>query len=671
MHPEVMTLSSHSPDLPRMLRGQTLAWTGLHTLVWALLCCCLGGLPVAHARDHITDRSWLEDPTGQMAWAQVQQQTTQPFDGTLSRGYGTAVVWLRLRIDPRAGGAPTTPQAGLAPAALPDELVLRMRPAYLDEVVVFDPLVAGGRVGVVGDLYHPRLDVMQGASFLMPIARGDAPRDIWLRLTSSSARQIHVMALTHSEIDALEVRQNLVASLYIGVVLVLMVWGLVNSMLHREGVMSAFALLQLTAGLFGLSTTGLLRVFWPLAWSAQTLNMLGSVFSISVVFGGVLFHWRFLREFQPPRWAMGLLLGTLALAGVDFMLLASGQVMWALQNNLMSLLLAPPACLVCAATGRAWAVAEGAGAVRPALKRRTLVMFYLAFLFIMLLAVTTGLGWLPASEATLYISQLQTLVSSVLLMLMLQYRAYFVGQQRQQVLVDLEKSTLQVAYERHMREDQEKLLAMLAHEIKTPLATMHMRLDSEAKGGSAMRKAMRDMDGVIERCLQTLQVGERRLAPRMQVCDLVGITQDAVASCPQPEQLHLHLPASLSLVTDPQLLHLVLSNLLENACKYAAPGTPIDLHCSLVEAQSAKPVARMELSNLPGRAGWPDATQVFDKYYRAPQAQRQSGTGLGLFLVKNLVQNLGGEVAYEPDSTLVRFVLTLPVPLRLQVPRAQ
>ena len=648
------------PCLPRWLRWQT--WAR------ALLWCCLGALPVAHARDHIVERGWLEDATGQMTWPQVQQQAMQPFAETLSRGYGTGVVWLRLRIDPRADPAPGTATAS-------DGLVLRIRPAYLDDLVVFDPLVPGGRVGAVGDLHHPRLDVLQGADFLLPIARGDAPRDIWLRLASTSTRQIHVAAIARSDLDALSLRQNLLVSLYMGVVIVLMGWGLTNSLLHREGitgVMGAFALMQLTAGLFGLSTSGILRVFWPLEWSADALNLLGSVFAVVVVFGGIFFHWRFLREFQPPRWAMGLLLSMLVLAGFNLVLLALGHVMWALQNNLLSILLAPPVCLVCAATGRAWAGADSASA--PALSRRMLVMFYVAFLIIMVIAATTGLGWLPPTEWTLYISQLQTLVSSVLLMLMLQYRVFIGSEQRQQALLALEKTNLQMAHERHMREDQEKLMAMLAHEIKTPLATMHLRLDSTAKGGPAMRKAMRDMDGVIERCLQTLQLGDGQLAPRLQMCDLAGIVQDAVASCPQPAQVRLQQPPSVLLETDPQLLFLVLSNLLENACKYSAPETLIELQCSVIEGRDAlpaKPMVQLELSNLPGKAGWPDAAHVFDKYYRSPQAQRQSGTGLGLYLVKNLAQALGGQIAYQPDATVVRFVLTLPLPVSLPLPRAQ
>ena len=151
------------------------SWLHWRTGAWALLWCCLGVLAPAHAHDHITERSWLEDRSGQLQWPQVQQHAMQPFAETLSRGYGSGVVWLRLRIDPQASSATATARAT---AAAPDGLVLRIRPAYLDEVVVFDPLVPGGRVGAVGDKYHPRLDVLQGADFLMPIARGDAPRDV-------------------------------------------------------------------------------------------------------------------------------------------------------------------------------------------------------------------------------------------------------------------------------------------------------------------------------------------------------------------------------------------------------------------------------------------------------------------------------------------------------------
>lgn len=625
----------------------------LRALMLALLWCgaCLGGAGLAQAQDHITQRAWLEDPTGQLAWGDVRQLPTQPFVGTLNRGFGAGVLWLRLRIDPQAH----------TPAAPHEEsLVLRIRPVYLDDVQVFDPLAPGGLAGVVGDHHHPRRDALPATDFLLPIARGEAPRDIWLRLATTSTRQIHVAALPPHALAVKVAQHNLLANIYIGTTLVLVVWGLLSCVLHRESLMGFFALMQLGGVLFGLSSLGVLRVFWPQAWSAQALDSLGSACVIGAVGTGLWFHLRFLRGFAPPRWALGLLIAVLALTPINLALLAAGHTMWALQGNMVSILLAPPLFFLATLTARAWQLGSE-DAPPPPLSHRALTAFYALFLAIFVLASTTGLGWLQATEWTIYISQTQGLISSVLLMLMLQMRTHALGQQRQAALLELKKISLQVAHERQMREEIGNLLAMLTHEIKTPLATMHLRLDAQAKGGREIRQAMRDMDAVIERCLQALQLGDGQLTVHRQALKLADIVRDAVGACAQPTRVQLEVPQSLTVETDAQMLFMVLSNLLDNACKYSAPDTPIDVRATVQGTPLAQPVFKLELSNLPGKAGWPEAERVFDKYYRSPQAQRQSGTGLGLYLVQNLTHALGGQIAYQPQEERVRFVLTLPL----------
>lgn len=613
---------------------------------------CLSSAGFAHAQDHIVERAWLEDPTGQLTWAQAQQHPMQPFQETLNRGFGAAVVWLRLRIDPQAH----------TPAAPHEEsLVLRIRPVYLDDVQVFDPLAPGGLAGVVGDHHHPRRDALPATDFLLPIARGEAPRDIWLRLATTSTRQIHVAALPPHALAVKVAQHNLLANIYIGTTLVLVVWGLLSCVLHRESLMGFFALMQLGGALFGLSSLGVLRVFWPQAWSAQALDSLGSACVIGAVGTGLWFHLRFLRGFAPTRWALGLLIAVLALTPINLALLAAGHTMWALQGNMVSILLAPPLFFLATLTARAWQLGSE-DAPPPPLSHWALTAFYALLLAIFVLASTTGLGWLQATEWTIYISQTQGLISSVLLMLMLQMRTHALGQQRQAALLELKKISLQVAHERQMREEIGNLLAMLTHEIKTPLATMHLRLDAQAKGGREIRQAMRDMNGVIERCLQTQQMGDGQLSPEIRQHDLVDAVRAAVGSCSQPHRVQTHLPPTLPVQTDPQLLFIVLSNLLENACKYSESDTTIELQVLPQTDPAAPQTVALALSNLPGKAGWPDPEHVFDKYYRSPQAQRQSGTGLGLYLVKSLAHTLGGKIAYAPTDQQVRFVLTLPLP---------
>ena len=75
------------------------------------------------------------------------------------------------------------------------------------------------------------------------------------------------------------------------------------------------------------------------------------------------------------------------------------------------------------------------------------------------------------------------------------------------------------------------------------------------------------------------------------------------------------------------------------------------------------PVNTLLLTRLlkSGNAGWPDPQKIFSKYYRSPHAQRQPGTGLGLYLVKHLVDLLGGEISYQPNTDSIQLVVNLPI----------
>jgi signal transduction histidine kinase len=637
-------MSSNTPQrLPgfRWLLQWLCIWTGLLLLPLA-----------AAAQDHISERAWLEDPSGQMTWEEVQQAPFKAYTGTLSKGFGSSAIWLRLRID--AGSPAQAPQT-------PNQLVLRLRPVYLDDIRVYDPLDPEGLVGITGDQHHPRVDKLQGLSFLVPIARAPEPRHIWLRMVSTSTRQIEVQALTIDDLSRRALTQSLVLSGYVGTIAVIAVWGLVFWLFSREAVVGVFGLAQIAALLYALASMGHLRALWPLHWPAWMLDQITSVFSITAVSAGIGFHVLLLRELTPPRWSQKIHQVMLALLPLKLGMLALGWVTAALQLNMLEVLLAPPSFLLSAILASGW---NKPAQRRPALSRPVVIVFYTILVAFLLGASLPGLGIFNGSEIALYIVQLHGLATAFLLLLMLQYRSHVIQKQQRNALMDLERSQLQIQQERSVREEQEKLLAMLAHELKTPLATMSMRLDPHSSGTPEIRRAIRDMNAVIERCQQTSLLGDRQLQVRHETLRMADIVRDATSSCAQPARVELDLQPVPSLSSDRQLLFIVLNNLLENACKYAAPGTPIQLR--LRSEKTGDPATEnivLEVANQVGKADWPDADQVFEKYYRSPYARRQAGTGLGLFLVRNLVQTLGGQIDYAPDVANVRFVLVFPTHL--------
>ena len=135
---------------------------------------------------------------------------------------------------------------------------------YLDDIRVFDPL-ADGLIGVIGDRYSPKGNFPKGLDFMLPIARGDAPRDIWLRIQSTSTRQLSVQALEPQELQRPTQKQQLLFAVYIGVIFVFIVWGLIHWAFSRENIVGAFGLKRTAALMFALSTLGFTRAFWPVS----------------------------------------------------------------------------------------------------------------------------------------------------------------------------------------------------------------------------------------------------------------------------------------------------------------------------------------------------------------------------------------------------------------------
>jgi signal transduction histidine kinase len=115
-------------------------------------------------------------------------------------------------------------------------------------------------------------------------------------------------------------------------------------------------------------------------------------------------------------------------------------------------------------------------------------------------------------------------------------------------------------------------------------------------------------------------------------------------------------------LADEHYLSVVINNLLDNARKYRAPDSAIELTLGVMKNPQESGGQRVILSiaNRVGISGFPDSNRIFEKYYRSPGAMKSSGTGLGLFLVSNLSKKMGVQCQYVPTSERVRFELWFP-----------
>jgi two-component system, OmpR family, sensor kinase len=113
----------------------------------------------------------------------------------------------------------------------------------------------------------------------------------------------------------------------------------------------------------------------------------------------------------------------------------------------------------------------------------------------------------------------------------------------------------------------------------------------------------------------------------------------------------------LSIAGDPKLLFQAFSNLLSNAIKYSASGSPVEI---TAELEAGKILVTVKDSGIGIPAS--DIDQLFERYYRGSNVSGIVGTGVGLYLVKMVLEVHGGEIAVESsEGKGSKFWVRLPV----------
>ena len=296
-----------------------------------------------------------------------------------------------------------------------------------------------------------------------------------------------------------------------------------------------------------------------------------------------------------------------------------------------------------------------------------LVGVYVLVVVITLVNRLPAMGMIvPPQEGALYLNLLYALLSSICMMALIQIRAYRLGKRQQETQHRTELAQREAESERARRVEQSNFLKMLAHEMKTPLSVVRMAAGNAnlpPATGNLIDRAVSDMNGVIERLLEVERLHDQQITLQRSTFDLIELINRTIAALPGGVlRIHTDMPATQSVDSDLRLVQVVLSNLLDNALKYSPADAPVHLNVTVqlgATVEQAQQI-RIDVESLIGSAGAPDPERVFEKYYRAARAHERTGSGLGLYLVRTLVEMLGGQVTYAASGDHVRFEVMLP-----------
>ena len=206
-------------------------------------------------------------------------------------------------------------------------------------------------------------------------------------------------------------------------------------------------------------------------------------------------------------------------------------------------------------------------------------------------------------------------------------------------------------------------MAMLSHELKTPMSVIRMALGGAAIPATVrdpVARAIDDMQAVVERAVQADRLRHGRIACRPVRCRLAEEVEAVRAASRAPERIRIEAADVPSLLTDHELLRVILGNLIDNALKYSPVGSPVTVSVAS-RAHKGRAGVEIAVANPPGAAGMPDANRVFRKYYRSPGAHGKTGSGLGLHISSGMVRLIGGSISYHPLPDQARFSLWIPL----------
>lgn len=220
-----------------------------------------------------------------------------------------------------------------------------------------------------------------------------------------------------------------------------------------------------------------------------------------------------------------------------------------------------------------------------------------------------------------------------------------------------------VRREAALRTAQDRFLAAATHELKTPLATIVLLLESLRDGRLPADKRTRYLqNGLLEAerlergLTNVLTAAGLRSTTRTALArgrhesgDLVADVRSAVAAI-EPRAhvadvaLATSLPPALSIVRDAAAIQLVLRNLLDNAVKFSPPGGEVMV---VVEERPGEALVRVRDTGRGMDAD--ELAHAFAPFWRGSD-MATGGTGLGLHLVRELVTAHGGSVAAHSDG---------------------
>jgi two-component system, OmpR family, sensor histidine kinase SenX3 len=249
------------------------------------------------------------------------------------------------------------------------------------------------------------------------------------------------------------------------------------------------------------------------------------------------------------------------------------------------------------------------------------------------------------------------------------------------IIVGLVLNTIFLVREIRRNDQHDSFINAVTHELKTPLASIRLYLEtlktrdvSEARRREFYDVMLADSDLLLQTVEQVLRAGrsgDRRRRIDKSPVDLSQMVQEAV----EWARTRYHLAdgslryvesfdagARPRVLGDADELRAAVSNLIDNAVKYSDKEVEVEVEVATLDRKTAVVRVRDRGIGIPST----QLKSIFKRFYRVPMPvmKRIKGTGLGLFIVRSIVEKHGGRAFAESEGEGCGSTFTIRLPIQ-------
>lgn len=212
-----------------------------------------------------------------------------------------------------------------------------------------------------------------------------------------------------------------------------------------------------------------------------------------------------------------------------------------------------------------------------------------------------------------------------------------------------------------MIDDRERLLADVSHELRSPIARMKVALEllPEGEKRDLVARDLREMESLVAVLLERETLRSRADRIEGEELDLTALARLVLETfADRPPGVELVAESAVTLRADPDLMRLLLQNLVDNAVKFSTPDSgPVTVRLEVVADEVRLQVQDEGVGVPPG-----STERLFEPMVKLDHARgHHAGYGLGLNLCQRIVQLHGGTIELlprEPRGAEVRVILS-------------